>query len=242
METIFDDPSTKESLLKIEEAFLKIVSDKTVLREFPELEEPAADYEKHRQSGYNDETELSFLNLYCQIHRTGSVYSESERRQLDGKHGYFNHPGGISPLLKSRPYITNTSVVADLGAGNGLQGLLFQYLYPHKQTELIELSAEMIRIGKLFQQALQIPEQSINWVNDNILNVSLDHIDFLYLYRPSKPIKNGVKLYHNLQKKLNNREKSITIFSIADCLKDYLANSYKEFYNDGHLTCFRLEK
>jgi hypothetical protein len=242
MDTIFDDPTTKENLFKIESALFKIASDKAVLTEFPEIGETAAVYQQDLKQGYNDQTEISFLNLYCQIHSSGSVYSESERENLDTRHGYFNHPGGISPLLKSSEYINSQSVAADLGAGNGLQGLLFQYLYPHHRTDLIELSAEMIRIGKLFQNALKIPEIKIQWINNDILNVELDHIDFLYLYRPSKPVKDGIKLYEYLKSILNNRNRPLTIFSIADCLKDYLSHDYEEFYNDGHLTCFRLEK
>ena len=92
----------------------------------------------------------------------------------------------------------------------------------------------------MFQAALEIPEEKIQWINDDILNIDLANIDFLYLYRPSKPIKSGITLYENLKIKLNNRSKPLTIFSIADCLKDYLNSDYKEFYNDGHLTCFNF--
>ncbi len=240
METIFDDPQTKESLSKIEKAFLKISSDPKILVEFPFLEKTAREYSELASQGYNDDTELAFLNLYCDIHGAGSGYTESEREVLDDKHGYFNHPGGISPLLRAKQYLKQHHVSADLGAGNGLQGLLFQYLYPHEKTIQIELSGELIRIGKMFQAALEIPEEKIQWINDDILNIDLAHIDFLYLYRPSKPIKSGITLYENLKIKLNNRSKPLTIFSIADCLKDYLNSDYKEFYNDGHLTCFNF--
>ncbi len=240
METIFDDPQTRESLDKIEEAFLKISSDPKILTEFPSLKNVAGEYSKLSDQGYNDATELAFLTLYCEIHRAGSGYTKSERETLDNKHGYFNHPGGLSPLLKAKPYLKEQHISADLGAGNGLQGLLFQYLYPHERTIQIELSGELIRIGKMFQAALEIPQEKIQWINDDILNIDLVDIDFLYLYRPSKPIESGIALYEDLKDKLNNRSKSLTIFSIADCLKDYLNSDYKEFYNDGHLTCFNF--
>lgn len=238
METLFDNPGTLQYLQKIEEAFLKISLYAPVKKEFPQLHDSVQNYLSVSQKRYDDETETAFLNLYCEIHRTGSVYSSSERLKLDGKHGYFNHPGGISPLLRAQPYLKEESISADLGAGNGLQGLLFQYLYPHRKTWLIELSAEMIRIGKIYQEALGIPDEKIEWINDDIMNVSLDPVDFLYLYRPSKPINDGIALYHYLERQLNSRKNPVTIFSIADCLKDYLDDSYTEFYNDGHLTCF----
>lgn len=240
METIFDEVESKDRLFKIEEAFLKISMDAQIIESFPSLECIAEEYKKKVKIGYNEDTEIAFLNLYCEIHRCGSSYSETEREALDNKFGYFNHPGGISPLLKAKPYISKGSITADLGAGNGLQGLLFQYLYPHKKTVQIELSAEMIRIGRLFQNALGLNDEKIDWINDDIMNIDFGDLDFMYLYRPSKPIKEGVRLYENMQKKLNHREKPITIFSIADCLKDYLDDKYLEFYNDGHLTCFKF--
>ena len=241
METIFSDHENRESLFKIEEAFERIASNKQILALFPEIGKVANRFYKDLAGGYSDQTETSFLNLYCEIHRAGSEYSEAERQRLDNKQGYFNHPGGISPLLRSKQHIHSDTVVADLGAGNGLQGLLFQYLYPHKRTELVELSTSMIKIGKLFQEALGIEKDKVFWINDDIINFDLDHIDFLYLYRPSKPIKNGIALYEDLRKKLGNRNRAVTIFSIADCLKDYLSDNYREFYNDGHLTCFRMD-
>ncbi len=239
MDTIFDDPKTRQSIQLIEQAFLKIASDASVLAEFPDFKQSAETFIDKKEKIYDEDAEIAFLDLYCTIHRAGSTYSESERELLDGKKGYFNHPGGISPLIKAASYISNNAIVADLGAGNGLQGLLFQYLYPHQYTMQIELSAEMIRIGKIYQQALGIPEDRVKWINDDIMNVDLNDIDFLYLYRPSKPIKNGVQLYEVLVKKLQKREKPLVIFSIADCLRDFLDSSYKVFYHDGHLTCFK---
>ncbi len=96
----------------------------------------------------------------------------------------------------------------------------------------------MIEVGKIYQQLLEIPEDRIIWINDDIINTTLDEVDFLYLYRPSKPIGDGIKLYETLVKKLETRTNSLVIFSIADCLKDFLDSSYEIFYDDGHLTCF----
>jgi hypothetical protein len=33
----------------------------------------------------------------------------------------------------------------------------------------------------------------------------------------------------------------VVVFSIADCLKEFLRPDIEIFYDDGHLTCFRSE-
>ncbi|MCP4753540.1 MAG: class I SAM-dependent methyltransferase [Proteobacteria bacterium] len=238
MKYIFNNDNNEAKIQKIQQAFFTLASDHRILAEFPEIEKFAEKLRTTSLENDSDETELAFLNLYCELHRTGGCYSQSERQLLDGKKGYFNHPGGISPLVKAESFIETDSVVADLGAGNGLQGLLFQYLYPHRTTLQIELSSEMIRIGQMYQEVLEIPEEKVVWINDDIMNISLDEIDFMYLYRPSKPIKNGIQLYDAISRKLRSRKRSLVIFSIADCLRDFLDSSFSLFYTDGHLTCF----
>lgn len=241
MDYTFDETHTESKIELIRKAFFRLSESPEVLSEFPNLGQFSDPLKASLNSKIEDDIEISFLNLYCELHRAGSTYSADERQILDDKKGYFNHPGGISPLLKAESFIKPDSIVADLGAGNGLQGLMFQCLYPHQKTIQIELSAEMIRLGKIFQKVLKIPETSIRWIQDDILNVSLDEIDFLYLYRPSKPIKSGIKLYEKISLDLNSRQRPLTIFSIADCLKDYLNTDYRIFYSDGHLTCFQKQ-
>lgn len=238
MDFDFDESRDAQKTASLKEAFFKLADDPDLTRRFPEIARAADPLRAFKTSNPQEDEEIAFLNLYCAVHGAGSSYSEAERNTLDGKKGYFNHPGGISPLLKAEAYIHTDSIVADLGAGNGLQGLLFQYLYPHQRTLQIELSAEMIEIGQQFQSILGIPEEQVEWINDDIMNVSLETMDFLYLYRPSRPMEKGVELYNNISRKLHERSRPLTIFSIADCLKDYLDTRYTLFYSDGHLTCF----
>jgi hypothetical protein len=181
--------------------------------------------------------EHALMNLYTKLHGAGSKYSSPERKLLDARNGYSCYAGGLSPIIKAEKFISSGSVVADLGAGNGLQGLLFQYLYPHRKTLQIELSSEMIRIGKILQQALGINNNCIEWINDDIIDVSLKDVDFVYIYRPSSPVSSGRKIYEAIANKLNDMNKPLVIFSIADCLAEFLNKNFSVFYTDGHLTC-----
>ena len=241
MEFDFKETNTEAKTRRIKEAFYKLAEDVDLGRSYPEIVRCADELKKLESTSDEDSQEIAFLNLYCAIHGAGSQYSSNERLQLDEKKGYFNHPGGISPLMKAELSIQPESVAADLGAGNGLQGLLFQYLYPHRLTIQIELSAEMIRIGQQFQDILGIPSDKVEWINNDIIHIPLDAMDFLYLYRPSKPMENGVQLYQTISRKLQARKRALTIFSIADCLKDYLDSQFSVFYSDGHLTCFEKQ-
>ena len=241
MEFDFKETNSKIKTDRLKQAFFTLAEDELLGRLYPEIVRCADELRDLELTSDEDRQEIAFLNLYCAIHGIGSRYSSNERLQLDNKKGYFNHPGGISPLMKAESFIHSDSIVADLGAGNGLQGLLFQYLYPHKCTIQVELSAEMIRIGQQFQSILGIPPDKVEWVNDDIIHIQLDTMDFLYLYRPSKPMENGVSLYQTISKKLQARKTALTIFSIADCLKDYLDSQFSIFYSDGHLTCFQKQ-
>jgi len=241
MEFDFKETNRKFKTDRIKKAFFTLAKDKELGRSYPEIVQCADELKELESTSDEDSQEIAFLNLYCAIHGAGSRYSSDERLQLDNKKGYFNHPGGISPLMKAESFIQSDAIVADLGAGNGLQGLLFQYLYPHKRTIQIELSAEMIAIGQQFQAILDIPPDKVEWINDDIIHIPLDNIDFLYLYRPSRPMESGVQLYQTISKKLQARKKALTIFSIADCLKDYLDSQFSMFYSDGHLTCFQKQ-
>jgi hypothetical protein len=167
-------------------------------------------------------------------------YTAEEREQMDMAGGYWAHAGGLSPILKAAPWISPATVSADLGAGNGLQGLLIQYLYPHQLTIQYEISSEMVSIGQGLQEWLGISEERVEWVVGDVCDQVFEDIDFYYLYRPVRPsTERGEAFYENLAEMLDWGERPIVIFSIADCLKQFLSRRFKVFYNDGHLTCFR---
>lgn len=189
-----------------------------------------------------DRLEEAFLELYAHLHMHESPYSEEERARMDETGGYWSHAGGISPIVKAAPYVKPDTVSADYGAGNGLQGLLLQKLYPHRKTIQIEISSEAIAIGRRLQGWLEIAEQCVEWIAGDVLDYSPVGVDFIYLYRPVRPEGEGIRFYETLARTVSRSPTKVTIFSIADCLQDFLPPDFERFYHDGHLSCFRGPK
>lgn len=233
-----EDGQPEARMFQIAQALLALARDKAVRAELPDITGVTGVCEQAVARKDPLTMESAIVNLYVSLHSAGSEYLSSERELLARKSGYSCFSGGISPLIMARPFIKTSSTVADLGAGNGLQGLLLQRLYPHRKTLQIELSSEMIRMGRIFQRALGIADESVEWIHDDITNVSLERADFIYLYRPARPSGSGLALYRDIAGKLASTRKAVVIFSVADCLSGFLDRSFSVFYTDGHLTCF----
>ncbi|HUU01529.1 MAG TPA: class I SAM-dependent methyltransferase [Myxococcota bacterium] len=180
----------------------------------------------------------SFLALYAHLHGYQAPYTPEERKRVDATGGYWCHAGGLSPILKAGDHIRAGTISADFGAGNGLQGLLFQKLYPHKKTIQIEISSKMIEAGRELQRWLGIPEEKVEWSLGDVVDHSPTGMDFIYIYRPLKPEGPGREFYRRFAAELARDARPVVIFSIADCLRDFLPASFEVFYGDGHLTCF----
>lgn len=183
--------------------------------------------------------EERFLELYCHLHMHEAPYTVAERRRVDETGGYWCHAGGLSPVLRAGPCIGRETVSADFGAGNGLQGLLMMLLDPHRRTVQIEISGRMVAIGQRLQRWLGISEDRVRWIVDDVLNVSARGFDFIYLYRPVRPEGEGRRFYERFAAEVAGATRPVTIFSVADCLRDFLPESFVVFATDGHLTCFR---
>lgn len=233
--------SAEKQIEIITQSLLKLASDKGVQAELPDVKDHINNLMKERKYGDKNSQEYALLCLYACLHRAGNMYSSSEIELFKKRNAYSCHPGGLSPLIFAEQFINSYSVVADLGAGNGLQGLLLQCLYPHRKTLQIELSSELIRVGRIFQKILGISDDRIEWIHDDIVNVSLEDVDFIYLYRPVRPIEGGKEVYRIISKKLSAIHKPIIICSVADCLAEFLDKKFSIFYYDGHLTCFVKE-
>lgn len=228
----------EKQLSAIAQALFEIAADQTVRSEIPDIEEHVRSFMAAMEDDDPSAVESSLVNLYIRLHSAGSTYSPYERNLLNMKKGYSCLPGGISPLIKAEPFIGPETTVADLGAGNGLQGLLLQRLYPHQKTLQIELSSEMIRIGRIFQRALGIGADRIEWINGDIADAPIETADFIYIYRPARPLESGYNIYLAIAGKLASIKKPFVIFSVADCLAQFLDKDFSTFYTDGHLTCF----
>lgn len=222
----------------IAQSLLKLATDIIVRSELPDLDQQVKNFSGAIEEGDPSSLESVLLTLYIRLHSAGATYSPSEKELLTKRRGYSCHPGGLSPLIMAEQFIRPESIVADLGAGNGLQGLLLQRLYPHQRTLLIELSSELIRIGRMFQHVLGISADRVEWIHDDIINVSIEAADFVYLYRPAKPLDSGKELYQAIARKLSAGNKPLVLFSVADCLTTFLDERFSILYTDGHLTCF----
>jgi hypothetical protein len=205
---------------------------------FPRYKELKSSFIKTAGGGDPEAVHQSFLELYAHLHGYKAPYTPEERKRVDETGGYWCHAGGLSPILKAGDHIGPVTISADFGAGNGLQGLLFQKLYPHKKTIQIEISSKMIEAGRELQRWLGIPAEKIEWLCGDVMDHSPAGIDFIYIYRPVKPDGPGQIFYERFAAELEREPRPQVIFSIADCLGDFLPASFEVFYSDGQLTCF----
>ncbi len=240
-DNLWDNRFSEEGMVPIVQSLLDLARNDAVRSELPDIDRNVDDFMEVMDAGDTLALETAAIKLYLKLHGAGSSYSSSEREMLALKGGYSCISGGLSPLILARKFIGPSSVVADLGAGNGLQGLLLQRLYPHKRTLQIELSSEMIRVGRIFQRALGISDDRTEWINSDIADVSLEPVDFVYIYRPARPSAVGSEIYQAIALKLAASRKPVVIFSVADCLSRFLDKSFSVHYTDGHLTCFSKE-
>jgi hypothetical protein len=236
-----ENKSQEKQLSVITDSLLRLATNLDVQTELPDADRYGENLRSALKQGDLSLIERALLNLYEQLHGAGSEYSSYEKTLLTKRKGYSCHPGGLSPLIKAVEFVRPDSVVADLGAGNGLQGLLLQRLCPHRKTIQVEISSEMIRVGRIFQRSLGISADRVEWVHDDIVNAAIEIADFIYTYLPVKPIEEGKEVYEAIAHRLGGMKKPLIVFSVADCLSKFLDGQFSIFYTDGHLTCFVKE-
>jgi hypothetical protein len=206
---------------------------------YPEYAALKARFLRAIDGGVAEFLEESFLALYSHLHGYEVPLTPAEHVRFRASNGYLCHVGGLSPVVKSAPYIEADSVVADYGAGNGLQALLMQVLSPHRMTVQIELSSLLLESGKQLQAWLGVPNERVRWMAADVADVSPAEMDFIYIYRPVRPDGAGRLFYQCFARALAASARPCVIFSIADCLRDFLPRSFEAWYDDGHLTCYR---
>jgi hypothetical protein len=184
-------------------------------------------------------TEEAFLALYCHVHGHEAPYTTVERARVNETGGYWAHAGGVSPILRAGAHIRPDTVLGDFGAGNGLQALLMQRLHPHEKTIQIEISSKMVEAGRALVDWLGVPAERVEWIVGDVLDHSPAGMDFVYLYRPVRPTGEGRAFYETFAAEIGRGVSEAIVFSIADCLGEFLPTSYQVFFSDGHLTCYR---
>jgi len=173
------------------------------------------------------------------IHGSGGAYAQQERAEFDRLGGYWCHAGGLEPLHLAGPHLGPEARLVDYGAGNGLQGLLLQHLFPHRLTTLVELGGPMIEQGRRLQRLLGIPDERVRWLHASIVDVPPRDFDVIYLYRPVRPEGEGRAFYEMLCRGLAAADRPVTVVSVADCLKDFLPpGAFRTLHDDGQVTIF----
>jgi hypothetical protein len=223
----------------LEGALVTIAEDSEIRSMFPAVDMLLRCYASTRDAGERDEREYRLLRLYLGLHSLGTGYTPDEAGKITEAHGIANLPGGMLPVVAASRLIGSESASADLGAGNGLQGLLLQKLMPHRRTLLVELSSRLLDTGRMLEQALGIDEGKVEWVCGDILDADLSDIDLVYMYRPAKPYREGKALYENIAQRLSAASAGISILSVADCLGPYLGSEFALMHKDGYMTYYR---
>jgi len=191
-----------------------------------------------RESGDADRIETALARLYCVIHGSGGAYGQQERTEFERLGGYWCHAGGLEPLHLGAPFITPATRFADYGAGNGLQGLLFQHLFPHRLTTLVEIGGPMVEQGRRLQALLGIPAERVEWVHASVLDVPPRRFDVIYLYRPLRPEGAGRAFYEMFAREVGSAGHPVTIVSVADCLREFLPPIFRVVHDDGQVVIY----
>jgi hypothetical protein len=103
----------------------------------------------------------------------------------------------------------------------------------------IEIAGRMAEIGDGLRLWLGIPAERVQWLVADVMEAPATGYGFIYLYRPVRPEGHGRTFYTRFAREVESEARPPVIFSIADCLREFLSDRYEVFYRDGHLTCFR---
>lgn len=237
-EDLFSVPEARA----IETALLCLAAHPEVVALAPGAREAAGVYRALPGDARGVEREAVLLDVYLALHRAGGVYGPEEEARLRAIGGCPWQPGGLLPLVLASRMIDGRAAVADLGAGNGLQGLILQAIRPHRLTLQVELGGAMVRAGRVLQRALPPGRGRMRWLHADLREADLSEIDLVYLYRPCRPHGEGLALYRELAARLvrrAGRDRPFSVVSVADCLAPLVAHALPVVFQDEFLVCMR---
>lgn len=232
---IFENVYGEPASLEVERALLTLASHSGVQRLAPGASGKALALRRARDEKGR---EAALLELYLLLHRAGAGYSGPEEARLRAGRGVGFIPGGLAPLLLAGHLLEPSFQVADLGAANGLQGLLLQSIAPHRKTLQVELSGQMARTGRLYREALGMDPGRVEWFHGDILDAPLEETDLVYLYRPVRPVGEGNDFYRALAGRLSETRRIRYVLSVADCLERHLEGRFPVLYRNDDMTVF----
>jgi 16S rRNA G1207 methylase RsmC len=143
--------------------------------------------------------------------------------------------------LQHLPKTEGPAEIIDLGCGNGLQGILLKMVAPHKKTRQIELSKKYLETGNIFVEALGLDKPGFSFENNDIGAVDVSDADFIYMYRPARPMGEGKLFYENLAEKFSRIKKNFYLLSVADCFEPFIKSKYIKIYSNDFLSIFYFE-
>lgn len=233
-----NDIFMEEKVQQIEAVLIKLASDPRVLRLDSKIGACVEDLLNSISSNDNEQREASLIDLYLCLHKAGASYNQCEQRLMDEKKGLKWLPGGIMPVVFASYIMKPQFTFVDLGAGNGLQGLMLQYISPHRLTRQIELSGSHLNTGRIYRKVLGIHETQVSFENADIFDSSFYGVDVFYMYRPARPMGEGINIYKNINAKLLALKNPFFLISVADCFEPFITMDYKVVYSNEFLKIF----
>jgi hypothetical protein len=240
-EYLTKDLFNEKMILEFENVLIKIASFGAVYNICPDSVLLKNQLLYAKKNNDTDKRESLLIELYLALHKAGAGYSRSENKVLENKKGLKWLPGGLMPLVFASFIIKPGDVFIDLGCGNGLQGILLKMVAPHKKTRQIELSKKYLETGNIFVEALGLDKPGFSFENNDIGAVDVSDADFIYMYRPARPMGEGKLFYENLAEKFSRIKKNFYLLSVADCFEPFIKSKYIKIYSNDFLSIFYFE-
>lgn len=134
--------------------------------------------------------------------------------------------------------ISNNDVVLDIGSGDGLNLLYFNYYHNFKEIIGVEIDQTIYEISK--KNIFLSESKKIKLINNNILNYEIPYnVNYIYLFNPfqknylfnsyDEEKRNYDVLIKNILKSYNNNQRKITIIFMN--IENEILNFFKKYFS-----------